>query len=313
MKERNGEDAPGRAASVSSRCGASRGRAAQAVGHGLGQGQPALEGGDRPPVPELFEEAVALAAQPGPPRRGSREPRVVRQDGQKGRLGPAQLVRAPAEVEPRGRVESDDVAAERRVGREQGQDPGFGQAGLEPQGQPGLAQLFGQGPRPVLPGQADDLHGDRARAALDPARPDVLTHRPGHGQRVDAGVGEEALVLETDEHLGEPSRDAFARREAPLAVGGRPGPEQPALGAEQHRRDGIVEADDGHLEPEKQEKKARAAGDEEAAAFEEGDMSLWYVSPAFIPRFHWMISTHCPFVLACRPASYIASTATPGW
>ena len=73
-----------------------------------------------------------------------------------------------------------------------------------------------------------------------------------------------------------------ARREAPLAVGGRPGPEQPALGAEQHGRDGIVEADDGDGQPEQKENEGQDAAEaiEEAAAFEEGDMYLWVRVPA---------------------------------
>ena len=112
-------------------------------------------------------------------------------------------------------------------------------------------------------------------------------------------MNEEALVLEADEDAREARRNALGRREAPLAVGGRPRSEEPALGAEENRGDGIVEADDRDRQPKKRQKKQGPPGDEESAALQEG-------------KAHCTISTHCPFVLAWSPASYMASTATPG-
>lgn len=106
---------------------------------------------------------------------------------------------------------------------------------LELHGQHGLLQLFEIGAFPVFPGQADDLHGDRARPALDPPGAEVLTHGPGHGQRVDSRMEVEPAVLETDEDAEKSLGDAIARREAPLAIPGRTGPEELALGAEKHR------------------------------------------------------------------------------
>ncbi len=89
---------------------------------------------------------------------------------------------------------------------------------------------------------------------------------PGHGQGVDPGVNEEALVLEADEDAREARRNALGRREAPLAVGGRPRSEEPALGAEEDRGDGIVEADDRDRQPKKRHKKQGPPDDEESAA-----------------------------------------------
>jgi hypothetical protein len=60
----------------------------------------------------------------------------------------------------------------------------------------------------------------------------------------------EAAVLETDEDAEKAFGDTVARREAPLAVGGRAGPEELALRAEENRRNGVREADDGQEEPE---------------------------------------------------------------
>ena len=122
---------------------------------------------------------------------------------------------------------------------------------------------------------------------------------PGHGQGVDPGVNEEALVFEADENAREARRNALTRREAPLAVGGRPRSEEPALRAEEDRGDRVLEADDRDRQPKKRNKKEGPSGNEESAALQEG-------------KAHCTISTHCPFVLAWSPASYIASTATPG-
>jgi hypothetical protein len=76
----------------------------------------------------------------------------------------------------------------------------------------------------------------------------------------------EAAVLVADQDAEEPLRDALSRREAPLAVRGRPGPEKLALGAEKNGRDGVVEAGDGQGEEEAEEKKRRNAKREEDPA-----------------------------------------------
>ena len=95
---------------------------ARAAGHGLGQGQAALELGHRPVRPQLLEKPVPLPEKPLPSVRRGRESGIVGQDGQESGLGPAQLFGAPAEIEPRGGVDADDVAAEGRVGGEERQD-----------------------------------------------------------------------------------------------------------------------------------------------------------------------------------------------
>ncbi len=266
------------------------------LGHPLGQGQPAFERRQQAPGLEPPQQAVAFGPQPVPAFRRGQQPGVVRQDGQECGLGPAQPLRGPPEVEPGGRVEPDDVAAEGGVGGEQGQDGPLRTARLEPQGQHGLGEFLEIGPRPVLAGQPHDLHGQGAGPALDPSRPEVLAHGPDERQRVDAGVGEEALVLEPDQDFGEALRDPFARREAPLAVGRRPGPEQLAARAEERRRDGVVEADDRYGEPEQPARQQQSARRDEPPA-----------------RLQRTISIHCPFVLAWTDASYMASTAMPGW
>jgi hypothetical protein len=60
----------------------------------------------------------------------------------------------------------------------------------------------------------------------------------------------EPTVLETDEDAEKALGDTVARREAPLAVGGRAGSEEFALRAEENRRNGVREADGGKEEPE---------------------------------------------------------------
>src|SRR4030042_1852767 len=209
-KDRNGDAAPGRAARVSRRCGASRGTGRRRSGMGSTRA-----------------------------RRHSRPGTVPLSR------------RAPAEIEPRRGVDADDVAAEGRVSGEEGQDLFLRAPGFEPQGQRRFLQLLEICPLPVFPGQADDLHGDRARPALDFSVPEVLTHGPNDGQGVDARAELEPLVLEADEDLEEALGDALSRREAPLAGRRRPGPEELAAGAEEHRRYGVGEADDGQGKPYK--------------------------------------------------------------
>jgi hypothetical protein len=64
----------------------------------------------------------------------------------------------------------------------------------------------------------------------------------------------EATVLEPDEDPEEPLGDTVARRKAPLAVSGRTGPEEFAVGAEKHRRKGVLEADDRNCQPNQEGK-----------------------------------------------------------
>jgi hypothetical protein len=126
----------------------------------------------------------------------------------------------------------------------------------------------------------------------------------------------EAAVLESDEDAEKTLGDAVARREAPLTVCGRPGPEELALRAEEHRRNGVGEPNAGQKEPEKADEYKDYANGVESAALKKGDTYPRYMSPArACPGFlvHRTISIHCPFVLAWMDASYIASTATPGW
>ncbi len=214
------------------------------------------------------------------------------QDGEKRGLGPAQLFRTPAEIQPRRGIDADDIAAERSVGGEEGQDLPLRAPGLEPQGQNGFLQLLEVRPLPVLPGQADDLHGDRARAAPDLSRAEILPQGPGHGQRVDAGMRVETFILEPDEDIVEPLGNAIAGREAPLAVGGRPGPEQPAVGAEEHRRNGIVEPDDRQGEPNDDDEKAGGTEGYEPRALEDGDTYPGRLdAPSAVPETRHILSS----------------------
>ena len=104
--------------------------------------------------------------------------------------------------------------------------------GFEPQGQNGFLQLLEVCPRPVLPGQADDLHGDRARAAPDLSRAEILPQGPDHGQGIDARVRIEALVLEPDEDIVETrrgTRSPGGKRHWPSAAGRAPSSRPSAL------------------------------------------------------------------------------------
>ncbi len=249
-----------------------------AIGHRLREGQAALELGQAPLRPEPPQQPVALGEQPRPPLRRGQQSGIVGQDGQERGLGPAQPLRAPAEVEPGRGVDADDVAAERRVGGEERQDLPLRAPRLEPQGQHGLPHLLQVCPRPVLPGQPDDLHRDRAGAALDLPGADVPAHGPGERQRVDAGMDEEALVLEPDEDAVEAIGNGVAGRESPLPVGRRPRPEELALRAEKDRRDRVLETDDRHGEPsESQQQEGRAR--DQHPMLQDGDTYFRYSLP----------------------------------
>jgi hypothetical protein len=77
----------------------------------------------------------------------------------------------------------------------------------------------------------------------------------------------EAAVLETDEDAEKALGDAVALREAPLAVGGRAGPEELALRAEEHGRNGVREADIGNCQPKQKGKGDAKAEEEEPGSF----------------------------------------------
>ncbi len=70
--------------------------------------------------------------------------------------------------------------------------------GFELQRAGDLDQLRAQRARTRLE-QADHLHGERGRAGDDMPASEPLQHGPPERQRIDAGMGREALVLDVDE------------------------------------------------------------------------------------------------------------------
>ena len=86
--------------------------------------------------------------------------------------------------------------------------------------------------------QASDLHGDGRAARDDAAMRDELIRRAHDGERIDARMGEEPLVLIGEQRLEEDRVDLLARgRKPPAAFAGEIGPEQLAVAIEHQSRD----------------------------------------------------------------------------
>ena len=184
-----------------------------------------------------LQQAVPLFEQGLPPLSRMDAGRGVRENGEGGRLAPGQILRRAPEIAPRRGLESDDIAAERGVGRIEREDFILGAAQFQPCREDGLHGLLPERPLPAAR-QADDLHCQRAAAALHFPRADVLHEGTGNGPRIDAGMIAEVPVLELDESGFIPFRYAVARGKAPLPVRRDPGPEQVPAGIFHDRRTG---------------------------------------------------------------------------
>ena len=187
------------------------------------------------------------------------EGRGVGQHGQGGAFRPGKVVGAASVIAPGRGLKPHDVAAERRVAGIQGEDLVFAAIGVQPQGQRHFNQFFGDGTRLVAAAQADDLHGERAGTAADFAALDVEAQGADDGQRVDARMVPEALVLERDDGLGEFFGNRIGSGEAPLAVGCDAGAQQLPVAALQDGADGVVEQASG-LERQQDARQARERG-----------------------------------------------------
>ena len=89
---------------------------------------------------------------------------------------------------------------------------------------------------------------------------DELVGGAHHGERIDAPVLEEALVLIGEQRLEEARIDLLARRrQPPAAFAGEIGPEQLAVAVEHHARDFEIAPE--RRRPERLEHAGNAAGD----------------------------------------------------
>jgi hypothetical protein len=120
--------------------------------------------------------------------------RGPRHGGQEGRLGQAQSGGRLVEVLPRGGFDAEGLVAVGDAVEVLEEDALFRQTVVEPDRQPGFADLGGQGAAEA-PDVADHLLGDGRGARDNPPAAQVLDEGPGHRGEVDPGVGEEGLVL----------------------------------------------------------------------------------------------------------------------
>ena len=216
----------------------------------LGQG--ARQGVDVPAAPDAVEQPVALLAQPFAVALHVDQRRRVGQHGEQGAFGPRKVPRAAAEIVPRSALQPHDIAAEGRMGGIQGQGLLLTAPHFEPQRQHRFDELFAKGPGLPAAAQTDGLHRERAGAALDPPRREVLPHGARQRQRIDSEMTVETLVLVGRDCGAELPGHAVRRKEPPLPVGGDLRRKKPPVAAPHRRGERLVEE-----RPRQGEEKAR--------------------------------------------------------
>ena len=158
-------------------------------------------------------------------------------DGRQGRaLAPGEIFRGGSVPAPGGGFQPHHVAAERSVGRPQGEDRLLAIPPLEPQGEPGLREFRQEGPtrrRAARTAQhAGHLHGEGGGSLDAAVRSGIVVHGAEDRQRIDSGVDEESLVLGGEDRLAEPERDRVGLRKPPLSVGCCRGAQEPSMEVE---------------------------------------------------------------------------------
>ena len=173
------------------------------------------------------EHAVARALRRFREAVGPAMFRRLRQRHQQRRLAQGQPARLLAEIGVRGRPDAFEIAA---IGREREVKPEDLILAERPFELDRAHHLPDLGiDRPLLPRleQTGDLHGQRRAAGHDAAMGDKLVGGPHHGERIDAPVSEEALVLIGEQRLEIARVDLLARRrQPPAALAGEIGPER---------------------------------------------------------------------------------------
>ena len=180
-------------------------------------------------LPQRFQQTVALGAQPFPVAPGMNQRRAVGQHRQQRRFRPAELLRRPLKIAPGGGAQAHGVAAERRAAGVLAQDLVLIQVPLQLQRQHRFAGFFREGARRVGAQQAGQLHGQGGAAADHPTGGQIVAGGAQHRQRVHAGVGFEAAVLEGEQRPAILVRHPRHRGEAPLLVGGDARRQRPSL------------------------------------------------------------------------------------
>ena len=162
------------------------------------------------------QEPVALGLQKLSVLAGMGGRRGVGQHREGRRLGPGERSRRAAEKAEARCLDADDVAAERSVLGIQPEDAAFALEKFEPDCHQRLERFLADSPLRAGPAEPCDLHADRRSAGDDLAGPGVLKYCSRQGDRIDPGVGEEALVLVGGKGLDEARRDGLSGRQPPL-------------------------------------------------------------------------------------------------
>ena len=184
------------------------------------------------------------------------------------RLAEREPPRLLAEIGKRGRADAFEIAAIRRQREIKAEDLVLAQRPFELERPHRLPDLGVERAVPARLQQAGDLHGDGRAARDDAAMRDELVRRAHDGERIDARMGEEPLVLIGEQRLEEDRIDLLARgRKPPAAFAGEIGPEQLAVAIEHQGRDfeiaperrrpeGLERADDGSADRRDQPHRA---------------------------------------------------------
>ena len=170
--------------------------------------------------------------------------RRLRQSDQQRRLAKRQPAWFLAEISERCGADAFKIAAIRRERQIKAEHLVLGERPFELQRAYRLPDLGVE--RAVLTRleQPRDLHGEGRAARDDAAMRDELVGRAHEGERIDAVMSEEALVLIGEQRLEEERVDLLARRrQPPAAFAGEIGPEQLAVAIEHERRDFEIAAE----------------------------------------------------------------------
>ena len=144
--------------------------------------------------------------------------RRLRQRHEEGGLAERQPLRLLAEIRERGRPDAFEISAIRRERQIEAEDFVLGEASLDLDGAHRLPELDVERARSPRLEQAGDLHGDGRAAGDDLPMRHELQRSAAEGERIDARMLEEALVLIGEEHVEITRVDLIALSRKPPAA-----------------------------------------------------------------------------------------------
>ena len=198
--------------------------------HRLDLGARDFVGAEQAMTRHAVEHAVARAHRRSVEAVRPAKLRRLRQRHEKRRLAERQPLRLLAEIRERGCPDAFEISAIRRERQIEAKDLVLAQLALELNGAHRLPELDVERALGARLEQARDLHGDGRAARHDLPIRDELQRGAAEGERIDARMLEEALVLIGKQHVEITRIDLIARGgEPPAALARHIGAEQFAV------------------------------------------------------------------------------------